>query len=65
LLSFPRAKRWDIMDAAAYFVELFEKGKRYASSRQDDIPSREEVEKEMRELGYSSAEKNPLIIRDI
>lgn len=65
LLSFPRAKRWDIMDAAAYFVELFEKGKRYAHSRQDDIPSREEVEREFKELGYGPSEKNPLIIRDI
>lgn len=65
LLSFPRAKRWDIMDAAAYFVELFEKGKKYAQSRQDDIPSKEEVENEMKSLGYSSAEKhNPIRMRD-
>lgn len=29
LLSFPRSKRWDCMDAAAYIVELLEIGERY------------------------------------
>ena len=63
LLSFPRSKRWDIMDAAAYFVELFEKGKKYAKSRQDDIPTQKEVEDEWAELGYTEYEKNsPLIM---
>lgn len=66
LLSFPRSKRWDIMDAAAYFVELFEKGQKYASSRQDDIPSQQEIEDEWEELGYTESEKsNPLVIRGI
>ncbi len=66
LLSFPRSKRWDIMDAAAYFIELYERGKKYASSRQDDIPSQQTIEEEWRELGYTEAEKhNPLVIRGI
>ena len=29
LLGFPKSKRWDIMDAAAYISELLEKGKEY------------------------------------
>jgi hypothetical protein len=29
LMAFPRSKRWDIMDAAAYIVELLEIGGRY------------------------------------
>lgn len=66
LMSFPRSKRWDIMDAAAYFVELFEKGEKYAQNRQDDIPDPKEVEAEWEELGYTEAEKNnPLVIRSI
>jgi len=65
LLSFPRSKKWDIMDAAAYFVELFEKGKKYAQSRQDDIPSKKKVEDEFKGLNYSRSEKEPLIISNI
>jgi hypothetical protein len=29
LLSFPRPKRWDMIDAAAYIIEMLEKGLRY------------------------------------
>lgn len=29
LLSFPRSKRWDLMDAEAYFIELLEIAERY------------------------------------
>jgi hypothetical protein len=29
LLSYPRSKRWDLMDATAYIVELLEKGEMY------------------------------------
>lgn len=29
LLSFPKSKRWDVMDATAYIVELLEKGELY------------------------------------
>jgi len=65
LLSFPRSKRWDIMDAAAYFIELFEKGQKYAASRQDDIPTQEEVDSEWEELGYTEREKNGSIIMNI
>lgn len=65
LLSFPRSKRWDIMDAAAYFVELFERGQKYATTTQDDIPSKEEVQDEWEALGYTKAEKNPLTINGI
>jgi phage terminase large subunit-like protein len=31
LLSFPRSKYWDVMDATAYIVELLELGERYFS----------------------------------
>jgi len=66
LLSFPRSKRWDIMDAAAYFVEIFERGQKYAASAQDELPSREEVEQEWKELGYTKDEiRNPLVMRGI
>lgn len=65
LLSFPRSKRWDIMDAAAYFVELFEKGKKYATSRQDDIPTQQEINDEWAELGYTRSEKETSITMSI
>ena len=36
LLSFPRSKKWDIMDAFAYTVELLEKGLRYFYPHEED-----------------------------
>lgn len=37
LLSFPRSKRFDIMDAFAYFIEMLEQGDRYFMPRSDNI----------------------------
>ena len=49
LLSFPRPKRWDVMDAAAYLIEMLEKGDRYFLPTEDqvyDIPKDEYAELE-------------------
>jgi len=35
LMAFPRAKRWDIMDATAYIIELLDVGERYFESPPD------------------------------
>lgn len=36
LLSFPKSKLWDVMDAVAYIVEMMELGGRYFDSKDDD-----------------------------
>ncbi len=36
LLSFPRSKRWDVMDAAAYIVEMMEIGAIYFQNEYED-----------------------------
>jgi hypothetical protein len=36
LLAFPRSKRWDIMDATAYIVEMMEIGERYFNRPEED-----------------------------
>lgn len=45
LLSFPRNKRWDCLDALAYVVKLMEEGERYFHIK-DETPSNEEEMKE-------------------
>lgn len=52
LLNFPRSKRWDVMDALAYIVELLELGERYftGTSVGDDEEKPEDIEAEFREL---------------
>jgi hypothetical protein len=40
LISFPRSKHWDVMDATAYVIEMLELGERY-------IPPDEEMEKKL------------------
>ena len=39
LMAFPRARRWDIMDATAYVIELLDVGERYFESptQEDDF----------------------------
>jgi phage terminase large subunit-like protein len=41
LLSFPRSKRFDCMDAFAYIVELLEKGERYFFAKEDKAVEKE------------------------
>lgn len=41
LLSFPRSKRWDCMDALAYVIEMLEQGQRYFFSGQDKATEEE------------------------
>lgn len=55
LLSYPRSKRWDVMDAFAYTVEILEMGLRYFESEEGGREATAaEVENEFREnLGYS------------
>lgn len=38
LMSFPRSKRWDCMDAEAYFIELLEKAEKYFYGDDDEEP---------------------------
>lgn len=47
LLSFPRPKRWDVMDALAYVIEMLELGERYFNPPAEDP---DDVEAEYREL---------------
>jgi predicted phage terminase large subunit-like protein len=49
LLSFPRSKRDDIMDAFAYIVELLEVGNRYFLPKQRSIEAEEEAYQRLRE----------------
>jgi hypothetical protein len=49
LLSYPRAKRWDCMDALAYIVPLLEKGERYFFAKSEKVTSREMKEAEVQE----------------
>jgi hypothetical protein len=49
LISYPRSKLWDIMDAAAYITELLERGNRYFSPQANpDDP--EKIEREYEQL---------------
>ena len=41
LLSFPRSKRFDCMDAFAYIVEMLEKGERYFFAKEDKAVEKE------------------------
>jgi hypothetical protein len=41
LLGFPRSKRWDVMDAAAYIVEILDMGLRYFDRPEDVSPNGE------------------------
>jgi hypothetical protein len=41
LLSFPRSKRWDCIDATAYVVKLLEEGERYFFAKVDHAPEEE------------------------
>lgn len=50
LLSFPKSKRWDIMDAFGYVTEMLEMGQRYMSSAGEDYDDPLMIEQEMREL---------------
>lgn len=52
LLSFPRSKRWDIMDALGYSVELLEKGEMYMMAYEDNMDDPQEVEAEYNDLDY-------------
>ena len=40
LMSYPRAKRWDCMDALAYVVPLLEKGERYFFAKDEKLQRR-------------------------
>jgi hypothetical protein len=53
LMSYPRSKYWDVMDAFAYIVELLEVGERYfLPSEEDDLAFDEE------EFDYEPAMQN-------
>jgi len=46
ILSFPRSKKWDIMDAAAYIVEILDMGLRYFTPKDFDSEDPYDIEKE-------------------
>jgi hypothetical protein len=49
LLSYPKSKRWDVMDAFAYVIEILEMGLRYfSSSHEVDSYTAESIESEFR-----------------
>lgn len=51
LMSFPRSKRWDIMDALGYFTEMLERGQRYMHPQEDEgVEPMKMIENEYREL---------------
>jgi hypothetical protein len=54
LLMFPRSKLWDIMDCAAYIIEMLELGERYFSPK--DNP--EDSESEYADLDYDKPIEN-------
>lgn len=47
LMSFPRSKRWDIMDALAYVIELMEIGERYFEPASSENENPEDEFKEL------------------
>ena len=53
LLSFPRSRLFDIMDALAYIIEMMELGDRYF-----DPPEEEDVDSEFEELEYEPVIQN-------
>ena len=53
LMSFPRSRLWDIMDAFAYIVEMLELGERYFEPPEQDDP-----EEEFAELDYEPVMQN-------
>ena len=50
LLSFPRSRKWDVMDAFGYIIEILEKGGRYFEANYEDKDDREAIEAEYKEL---------------
>lgn len=50
ILGFPKSKLWDIMDGAAYIVEILEKGLRYFAPRGEEEDDESAVNREFKEL---------------
>lgn len=50
LLSFPRSKRWDIMDALAYIVEFLDIGHRFFEPPEDNDLDEDELYNELEQL---------------
>lgn len=72
LLSYPRNKRWDCIDAAAYIVKMLELGGRYFLPLMDSregipadvgaLPSEDELEEPMEEMDEDNERENDLIV---
>ena len=52
LMSYPRSKRWDCMDALAYIVPLLEKGERYFFAKDEKATEKEFASIENKEEDY-------------
>lgn len=55
LMSFPRPKRWDIMDAAAYIIQIMDMGLRYFQPLEALEEKAEDIEKEYASLKNEDA----------
>jgi len=60
LMSFPRPRLWDIMDAAAYIVQILQQGNVYLSYNGPDVSV--PGDDEYNDLGYDPEERIPLAI---
>jgi len=60
LLSFPRPKRWDMIDAAGYITEMLDKGGRFFFIKDMNNESKEDVEKEYAVLEEDDLEEAPM-----
>ena len=67
LMGFPKSKFWDMMDAAAYIIEILEMGLRYFEPKGEDEDSRATVEKEYTILEDKYEDEdyiNPVMVND-
>jgi len=60
LMSFPKSKNWDIMDSAAYFVEMLDIGGRYWLPPEVVDQDMESIEKEYKMLELEDLMEEPL-----
>jgi len=62
LMSYPRAKRWDCMDALAYIVPLLEKGERYMYAKDEKATEAEFAKLENKEEDYEIPPDNEPVL---
>lgn len=55
LLAYPRSKKWDVMDALAYVVEMLETGSLYFTNEDEEVNGGEAEFKELEDFDYEPA----------